>query len=251
VLALGGASWPRLGADGGWARELSEAGVAITPLAASNAGVRIAWSQHMADRFSGLPLKRIAIAVSDGPVLRGEAVITRSGLEGGVVYALSPRVRTALERGLPVTLRINLRPDMPADEIARQLARGRGRQSLANHLRKALSLDPQAIGLLNEVRLKSGGPSTEDPAALAGLVQDLPLEVQGLAGLERAISTAGGLRLTEIDDAMMVRRRPGLFVAGEMLDWDAPTGGYLLQACLATGHAAGRGVITYLAAQSH
>jgi hypothetical protein len=250
VLALGGASWPRLGADGSWARALSASGVSVTPLTASNAGVRIAWSRHMTDRFAGRPLKRIAVAISAGPCRRGEAVITRTGLEGGAIYALSPDIRAALHAGKPPRLRIDLRPDMPSEEIARRLARPRGRHSLANHLRKALALEPQSIALLNEVRLRSDTPWSETPEELAALIKRISLQVDGMSDLDRAISTAGGVSLDEIDDRMMLKRRPGLFVAGEMLDWDAPTGGYLLQACLATGHAAGSGVLAYLASDA-
>ncbi|MEZ5819026.1 MAG: TIGR03862 family flavoprotein [Hyphomicrobiaceae bacterium] len=242
VLALGGGSWPRLGSDGAWVDWLRGLGVSVSPLVSANAGLAIDWSPHFRDRFEGEPLKRIAMAVC-GLRLKGEAIITRAGLEGGVVYALFPKVRQALGAGSSAVLRIDLRPDVSVENLAARLARPRGKQSLASWLRKAAHLSPVAIGLLRETRA-DGLPNEAE--ALARAIKDVWLEPAGLGSIERAISSAGGVALDEVGPDLMLRGCPGLFVAGEMLDWEAPTGGYLLQGCFATGHAAGRGVLRYL-----
>lgn len=232
ILALGGASWPRLGADGSWQAILGAAGAAIAPLQPANGGVRIGWSDHVAGRFAGTPLKRIAAACGDSHV-RGEAMVTADGLEGGAIYALGPAIRAALAQGGSAPLVLDLRPDLTEAALAARLEdRGKGR-SLATRLAKA-GLPPVAAGLMREAQ---GGPLPADPLALARLAKATPLAVTGLAGLERAISTAGGVRFDALD-GWMLRARPGLFLAGEMLDWDAPTGGYLLQACFASARAA-------------
>ena len=249
VLAVGGGSWPRLGSDGAWRETLAAAGLETSPFAPSNAGVLIAWSDHMTRRFAGAPLKRIAVSIC-GQSARGDLVITRTGLEGGAVYALSPAVRNALEGGTEghaATLLIDLRPDLDEEALARRLARPRNRQSLANHLRKAAGLSREAIALLRETTEASG---LEDPASAAGRIKAVPLEIIGIAGLDRAISTVGGIPLQAIDASGMLRARPGVFAAGEMLDWDAPTGGYLLQACFATGRRAGVAAAGWAAAQA-
>ncbi|WP_426959097.1 TIGR03862 family flavoprotein [Muricoccus radiodurans] len=240
ILALGGASWPRLGSDGGWAPILAARGLRVLPFAPSNAGVLVPWSGHLRDRHAGAPLKRIALAVGDARV-RGEAVVTRGGLEGGAVYALSAAIRSALWAEAPATLRLDLRPDLTEPDCAARLAAPRRGQSLSNHLRRTLSLPPVAVALLREA-----GPVPEDAAALAARIKALPLPVTGFAGLDRAISSAGGLAWGEVGDDFGITRLPGVFVAGEMLDWEAPTGGYLLQACLATGRAAAAGVLRFL-----
>ncbi len=247
LLALGGASWPRLGADGRWVGTLAVAGVPVTPLAASNAGVLIAWSNIYAARFSGSPLKRIAITIA-GHRVRGEAVVTRAGLEGGAVYALSPHLRDGLRAsgGAPVTVSIDLRPDLDVADIERRLSGPRGKQSVTSFLRKSLHLAPADIGLLREA---VGKDLPSDPAALARLIKALPLAAVGVAGLERAISSAGGVRAEAIDARFMLIAKPGVFVAGEMIDWDAPTGGYLLQATLSTAVHAAHGLRAWLASQ--
>lgn len=244
ILALGGASWPRLGADGGWQKLLAEQGIAVTPLTPSNVGVSVDWSAHMA-RVAGEPLKRIIGRVGKYAV-PGEAVITRQGLEGGVIYALSQPIRHALARGAPTILELDLRPDFSADFIARRLREGRSKDSWTSRLRKAAGLQPAAVALVMEAGQRIG-LSRDDFEAWAQLVGAVPVPVTGLCGLDRAISTAGGIALAELDEHYMAARRPGLFVAGEMLDWDAPTGGYLLQGCFATAQAAARGVLAYLA----
>lgn len=241
LLATGGASWPRLGSDGLWTGATDAIGIGRTPFAPSNCGVRIDWSAHFAGRFQGVPLKRIALSIGDRTV-RGEAMITESGLEGGGIYALSPDIRQALEtQGAPV-LTLDLRPDLETAALAARLARPRGKNSLSNHLRKSAGLAPAAVALLQEA-----GERPDNAEALAARIKALPLPVAGLAGLERAISSAGGISWESIDGSYMLTGHPGIFVAGEMIDWDAPTGGYLLQACFATGLAAAHAIEAHLA----
>lgn len=230
LLALGGASWPRLGSDGLWTGILERAGVSVASLAPANAGVRIAWSEHLRARFEGTPLKRIALTV-DGETRRGEAVITAEGLEGGALYALSASLRAALAHG-PAALTIDLRPDLSAADLAARLARPRGSQSLSTFLRKTTGLAPAAIALLREA-----GALPDNPADIAARIKAVSVPVAGMMPIDRAISSAGGVRFEGLD-GFMLKARPGTFVAGEMLDWEAPTGGYLLQACFATAVAA-------------
>ena len=236
VLALGGASWPRLGADGSWAPLLP--GVAITPLRPANCGFYTGWSAHFAQRFAGQPLKRVSLTCA-GQSVRGELMITAAGVEGGAVYALSAVARELIARDGMAGLHIDLRPDMSPEALTARLAGG-GRESLSNILRKRAGLSPVAIGLVQEA--KHAG--LELP--LTTLIKAMPLRLTATAGLARAISTAGGIALGELDENLMLRRHPGVFASGEMLDWEAPTGGYLLQACLATGRAAGVGVLAWL-----
>jgi uncharacterized flavoprotein (TIGR03862 family) len=243
VLTLGGASWPRLGSDGGWADVLERNGVAVAPLRPSNCGFRVAWSDHMRERFAGQPLKTIALTYRERRV-RGEAVITKGGLEGGAIYALSPLLREAIGTDGEALLTIDLLPDMDADAVTRKLAAPRGKQSLSNVLRKALSLSPVAIALAQEAT--QGKLGALAPEAMAALLKAVPMTLKGVAPIARAISTAGGVAWDAIDDAFMLKAKPGVFVAGEMLDWEAPTGGYLLQACFATGAAAGEGAVRWL-----
>ncbi|SCW92700.1 NAD(P)/FAD-dependent oxidoreductase [Ancylobacter rudongensis] len=244
LLALGGASWPRLGSDGSWAELLWEQGVEIAPLRPANSGVRIDWSAPFRARFAGAPLKRIALSLGQARV-RGEAMIDGAGLEGGAVYALSATLREAIAREGAVTLQLDLRPDVSEDALAARLAASRKGESMSNRLRKAAGLSPAAAGLLREA-----GPLPADPAVLAQLIKALPLTATGMAGLERAISTAGGVTRATVGDQLMLKARPGVFIAGEMLDWEAPTGGYLLQASFATGHAAACGMLARLGQQA-
>jgi hypothetical protein len=243
ILALGGASWPRLGSDGAWVEPLTALGIQVEPLRPSNMGVQIPWSAVFLARHEGEPLKRIALAYG-GRTVRGEAVVTRDGLEGGAVYALSGPLRDVVARDGTAAIHVDLRPDLDAGALTARLAAPRRGQSGSTFLRKAAGLSPAAIGLLREA---AGAALPIDPAALAGLVKAAPLAVTGVRPLDRAISSAGGVRLDEIDARFMLKGRPGLFVAGEMLDWEAPTGGYLLQASFATGAAAARGVSEWLA----
>jgi uncharacterized flavoprotein (TIGR03862 family) len=247
VLALGGGSWPRLGSDGAWLDLLSAVGVASTPLRPANCGFLVSWSEVFRVRFEGVPLKRIALTFG-GHSVRGEAIITRGGLEGGAIYALSAPLRDAVAAEGEALLRIDLLPDRAQAELERRLAGARGKQSLATFLRKAVNLAPVAIGLLREtIEISSPALAELSPASLAHLIKNVPVRLVGVAPLARAISTAGGVAFGELDEEFMLRRRPGTFVAGEMLDWEAPTGGYLLQASFATGAAAGRGALKWLA----
>jgi hypothetical protein len=239
ILALGGASWPRLGSDGAWAGTLGPE-TAITPLAPSNVGVLIGWSEHVRTRFEGEPLKRIALTCG-GATARGEAVFTRAGLEGGAVYALSAALRRALATGGAAQLIVDLRPDITEAALAERLSGPRAGASLSTWLRKRANLSPAAIGLLREV-----GPAPAGSAALAARIKACALAVTGFTGFDRAISTAGGVAFSGLDEHLMLTARPGVFIAGEMLDWDAPTGGYLLQASFATGRAAARGALEWL-----
>ena len=236
ILALGGASWPRLGADGGWVDILAAKGVAIEPLAPANCAAIVEWPEGFADAFEGAALKTIALRLGEERVF-GDIVVTRSGLEGGPVYALSSGLRRKIAREGAATLHIDLRPSSPVEALAQKLARPRAKQSLATFLRKTLRLSKQEIALL-----RLSAPLPDDPGALASRVKNLPIAVIATAGLERAISTAGGVRFDQLDDDLMLKTLPGVFVAGEMLDFDAPTGGYLLQAAFSSGFVAARGV---------
>ena len=244
VLALGGASWPRLGSDGGWAEALARAGVSLAPLRPSNCGFLAAWSDRFR-RFAGQPLKRIALSFG-GHTARGEAIITQAGLEGGAIYVLSPPLRDAIAADGEAVLTIALRPDI--NDLERRLDVPRGKQSISTFLRKALSLAPAEIGLLQEAT--RGKLARLSAAGLAALINAVPVRLTGVAPIARAISTAGGVRFDALDARFMLCDLPGVFVAGEMLDWEAPTGGYLLQACFATGVAAGRGVLEWLHANA-
>ena len=237
VLALGGASWPRLGSDGGWVAAM--AGLGVAPLRPANCGFAVAWSERFRDRFAGTPLKRIGVTFA-GQRLRGEALVRAEGIEGGAIYALSAALREAVAAEGAATLHLDLRPDLDAAELTRRLGSDRGALSLSNFLRKAAGLSPVAVGLVQEA-LHSGSPAGN----LAALVKALPVRVLAPFPLARAISSAGGLRWDELDEQFMLRRRPGVFAAGEMLDWEAPTGGYLLQAAFSTGAAAGRHALAW------
>lgn len=225
ILALGGSSWPRLGADGGWTALLAERGVMISSLRPANSGLNLDWSDLYRDRFAGQPLHNIGLTFA-GQTTRGEAVVTRYGLEGGAVYGLMAAVREAL----PATLSLDLRPDMTTNEVAARLARPRGGQTLANHLRKVLKLPPIAVNLLRETHASLAS----DPSEIAKAIKAVPLRVTGVQPLERAISTAGGVARGAVDGDLQLTAIPGVYVVGEMLDWEAPTGGYLLQACFAS-----------------
>jgi uncharacterized flavoprotein (TIGR03862 family) len=246
VLALGGASWPRLGSDGSWAEMLAAKGVGVLPLKAANSGFTVAWSDIFRDRFEGQPLKGVVLTF--GPhTVRGEAIVTRTGIEGGAIYALSADLREAILNSGQATLNIALRPDLEINDLIARLSQPKGKQSFSNFLRKAAHLSPAAIGLLQEAAKGSGlSLSSLSPADLARLINAVPIRLTGTAPMARAISTAGGISFDELDADFMLRRLPGVFAAGEMLDWKAPTGGYLLQASFATGAAAGKGALKWL-----
>jgi uncharacterized flavoprotein (TIGR03862 family) len=244
LLALGGASWPRLGSDGSWTADLTARGVAVAPLRAANVGVRVAWSADFVERFQGVPLKSVALRVrgQDRPAVRGDAMLTRTGLEGGPVYALGAPIRDALDAG-ECLVEVDLRPDLPLDRLAGRLSRRRPKDSRSTWLRRAVGLDAAATALL-----RRAGPLPDDPGAVAALLKAVPVRVDDTMPIDKAISSAGGIRWSEVDDDLMLRALPGVFVAGEMLDWEAPTGGYLLQASFSTGVRAAHGMLRRLGA---
>ena len=245
VLALGGASWPRTGSDGGWVDALRARGVAMSPLEPANSGFSVPWTAVFAERFAGFPLKNVAVTFGDRTV-RGELMVTENGLEGGPVYALSHRLRDATRNARTAVVTVDLRADLPEAKLVDRLSRPRGSQSTTSFLRKAGGLTPAAIGMLREAH---PGGLPIDPTQLAALVKAAPITVLGPSAIARAISTAGGVSWGEIDDDSMLRRIPGVFVCGEMLDWEAPTGGYLLQATFSTAVAAAEGVLRQLASR--
>ena len=233
VFALGGASWARLGSDGQWASRFAEDGIAVTPFQPSNVGLAVDWSDHMTRHF-GAPLKNIALQAGE-QVSRGEVVISKHGLEGGGVYPLAPSLRDGTD------LRLDLLPDLTIDAIVARLLKPKGKASLSNHLRRVLKLSPVAQAILREfVR-----PLPSAPEDLAQAIKAVPICHAGLRPMDEAISTAGGVSFDALDETLMLKDRPGTFCAGEMLDWDAPTGGYLLTACFATGLWAGRHAAEY------
>lgn len=236
VLAMGGATWPRLGSDGAWTAGFARAGVNVVPLRPANCGFLAGWSPVFRDRFEGTPLKRIA-ASFNGETVRGEAIVTATGIEGGAVYALSAPLRDAIATEGSAVLQLDLRPDLTLKELSGRLDQPRRAQSLSTFLRKAVALPPVAICLLHE---------SDVPEDLACRIKAFPLRLTGVTGMDRAISTAGGVSFDEFDERWMFKSRPGVFVAGEMLDWEAPTGGYLLQAAFSTGFAAGEAAAEWL-----
>ncbi|MEI7713852.1 MAG: TIGR03862 family flavoprotein [Rhodospirillales bacterium] len=240
ILALGGGSWPRLGSDGGW---MSLFPGAVAPLRPSNCGFTVDWSPHFRSRFAGEPLKRIAVRFGD-TVVRGEAVATAEGIEGGAIYALSGPLRDAIDADGGATLLLDLRPDIDEPTLSERLNRPRGGQSVSTFLRKHAGLPPVAIGLVQEALHKAGGD-------LAALVKALPIRLLAARPIARAISSAGGIRRDAVDADCMLHDRPGVFVAGEMLDWEAPTGGYLLQADFSTGVAAARGAMGWIGSRAN
>ena len=238
ILALGGASWARLGSDAAWVPTLEAQGVEIAPFRAANCGFDVAWSTVFRERFAGEPLKNVALR-HDDRIARGDAMVAGYGLEGGAVYALAASLRDAIEAHGRAVLTIDLRPDIPAETLERRLHAPRGGQSLANFLRKAVKLSPVEINLLREAH---GLDLPAEPAALAAAIKAAPIALTGVQPMDRAISAAGGVRFEGLD-GLALRGRPEVILAGEMLDWEAPTGGYLLQACFATGVAAGKSAL--------
>lgn len=239
LLALGGASWPRLGSDGGWTSHLTARGVTVSPLRPTNCGFVINWSDVFSKKFAGQPVKPLAITCN-GKTVMGEAMVTAKGIEGGAVYALSSTIRGMIEDKGKATFTLDLAPNVSVEKLQSKLETPRRGMSLANYLRKEADLNPVAIGLVNEA---VHGGNTSD---LATLIKSLPLITSETAPIDRAISSAGGIELDEIDADMMLKNLPGVFVAGEMLDWEAPTGGYLLQATFATAVTAAHGISAYL-----
>ena len=244
VLALGGASWPRLGSDGAWVPLLVGRRVAVAPLRPANCGFVVPWSAYFGERFAGQPLKPVTVRCG-GFSRQGEIMITGRGVEGSVIYALSAVLRDTIAAVGAATLTIDLRPGLTVAELGRRLAEPRGSRSLSTVLRKAAGLTPAAIGVLREVNQVALDAA---PEALAALIKALPLRLTATGPLERAISTAGGITFDDLDEWLMVRHLPGVFAAGEMLDWEGPTGGYLLQGSFSTAVRAAQGVTAWLRA---
>ncbi|CAM3131696.1 NAD(P)/FAD-dependent oxidoreductase [Asticcacaulis taihuensis] len=228
ILALGGASWPKLGGDGGWTGLLAEKGVEIAPFQPANVGFQTTWSAHFADKFAGEPLKNVAVKFA-GREVKGELMLTRTGVEGGAIYALSAALRDAIAKDGHADLVIDLRPDLSADQAINKLKRASPKDSLSNRLRKALNLSPAAIALVHE---KPGAD-----------FKTVTVRLTGAQGLDRAISSAGGIRFEALAPDFELKALPDVYAIGEMLDWEAPTGGYLLQACFSTAVAAAQSIL--------
>lgn len=247
VLALGGGSWARLGSDGRWFALLEGAGVALAPLRPANCGFDAAWSQHLRERFAGQPIKAVSASCisPDGVVhrRRGEFMLTANGVEGGLIYALSAALRDTIDAHGSATLLVDLLPEHTAARVLAEVARPRGARSLSSHLQSRLQLKGAKMALLRECL---AADHFADPERLAAAIKALPLHLLATRPLDEAISSAGGVCFESLDEQLMLRDHPGIFCTGEMLDWEAPTGGYLLTACLASGHAAGRGALAWL-----
>ena len=242
ILALGGASWPQLGSDAAWTGWLKERGVEIAPFRPANCGFDVDWSPLMIERFAGTPVKSVALSAGN-ETHRGEFVVTEGGIEGSGVYALSASLRDAIARDGKATLTLDLTPDRSLERLTDDLKRPRGKASFANFLRKVTGLSNVKAALLRECLPKE---TFEDMEALAKGIKALPLRLTATRPIEEAISSAGGIRFEAVDENFMLRKLPAVFCAGEMLDWEAPTGGYLLTACFATGKAAGEGLANWL-----
>ena len=247
ILALGGGSWAKLGSDGRWVSVLESLGVPVAPLRPANCGFNVAWSAHLRERFAGQPVKNVVASCVDvhGVELRrqGEFMVTENGIEGGLIYALSVPLRGVIEASGNSTLYLDLLPGLDATRVRDEVARPRGARSLSSHLQSRLGLKGVKVALLHECLSRD---EIADPEKLAAAIKDLPLRLLSPRPLDEAISSAGGVRFDTLDDGLMLRELPGVFCAGEMLDWEAPTGGYLLTACLAGGFVAGRNAVGYL-----
>ncbi|SFB43738.1 hypothetical protein SAMN03159488_03805 [Pseudomonas sp. NFIX10] len=244
LLALGGGSWSRLGSDGAWMLALEQRGVALAPLQPSNCGFEVeAWSDLMISKFAGAPLKNIAMGLNDDVPRLGECVLTATGLEGSLVYALSATIREAINQHGSATIHLDLLPGRPVDKILQALSKPRGSRSMAKHLHSQLGLDGVKAALLREL---TPAECFADPARLAQAIKALPVTLVKPRPLDEAISSAGGVTFQALDERLMLKQVPGVFCAGEMLDWEAPTGGYLLTACFASGRAAGLGMVEWL-----
>ncbi|RRV64998.1 TIGR03862 family flavoprotein [Stutzerimonas stutzeri] len=244
LLALGGGSWARLGSDGSWVPLLKARGIAIAPLQPANCGFEVAgWSAHLREKFAGAPLKTVSLTLPGEAPRKGEFVLTATGIEGSLVYALSAPIRNTINRDGAATVLLDLLPDRTLAQVASALARPRGSQSMAKHLHRQLKLDGVKAALLREL---TDAATFQDLQALAAAIKALPIRLVRPRPLDEAISSAGGVPFEELDEGLMLRRLPGVFCAGEMLDWEAPTGGYLLTACFASGRAAAEGMLRWL-----
>lgn len=250
LLALGGGSWPQLGADAAWLPWLQARGVAVAPLKSANCGFDVAWSTYLREKFSGAQLKTVAITLTDihgaTHTRRGEFLVSRYGIEGSLVYTFSRRLRQVIERDGQATLTVDLLPDRSHEHVCNEVQRPRGSRSLPSHLQSRLGLGGVKVALLREIL---GPEAFSNTAQLARAIKALPITVSAPRPLAEAISTAGGVRFDAVDCHLMLKALPGVFVAGEMLDWEAPTGGYLLTACLAQGVCAARGALAWLGGQ--
>jgi len=250
VLALGGGSWSRLGADGRWVDILSNLDIAIAPLQSSNCGFDVDWSDHFRERFAGEPVKAVRASIAPSPAaagLQGEFVISTHGIEGSLIYALCAELRERLHLDGKATLNLDLAPGRDLRRLELELAMPRGRRTLSEHLRRHAGIEGVKANLLYELSVRE---HLQNPVLLAGLIKCLPVQLQRTRPLDEAISSAGGVRLEALNPQLMLNQRPGVFCAGEMLDWDAPTGGYLLTACLASGRVAGAAAASWLRATS-
>lgn len=246
LLALGGGSWARLGSDGAWVPLLAARGIAIAPLQPANCGFEVeGWSAHLRGKFAGAPLKTVSLALPGSAPRKGEFVLTATGIEGSLVYALSAPIREAINRDGAATVLLDLLPDRTLAQVASALARPRGSQSMAKHMHRQLKLDGVKAALLREL---SDAGSFQDPQTLATAIKALPIRLVRPRPLDEAISSAGGVPFEALDANLMLQQMPGVFCAGEMLDWEAPTGGYLLTACFASGRAAAEGMLRWLQA---
>ena len=244
LLALGGGSWSRLGSDGAWLKLLEDKGVPYAALQPSNCGFEVSgWSELMVSKFAGAPLKNVAIGLGEDKPRLGECVVTAMGIEGSLIYALSAPIREAINRDGSATVHIDLLPSKPLDKVQAALAKPRGSRSMSKHLHSQLGLDGVKAALLREL---APAEHFHDPAQLAVDIKALPLTLVKTRPMDEAISTAGGVPFEALDERLMLKQLPGVFCAGEMLDWEAPTGGYLLTGCFASGRAAGRGVLEWL-----
>ncbi|WP_226685411.1 TIGR03862 family flavoprotein [Stutzerimonas stutzeri] len=244
LLALGGGSWARLGSDGAWVPLLTARGIAIAPLQPANCGFEVqAWSEHLRDKFAGAPLKTVSLALPDTAPRKGEFVLTATGIEGSLVYALAAPIRETINRDGAATVLLDLLPDRTLAQVASALARPRGAQSMTKHLHRQLKLDGVKAALLREL---TDAAIFQEPQALATAIKALPIRLVRPRPLDEAISSAGGVPFEALDANLMLRQLPGVFCAGEMLDWEAATGGYLLTACFASGRAAAEGMLRWL-----
>jgi uncharacterized flavoprotein (TIGR03862 family) len=249
VLALGGGSWAKLGSGGAWVPLLAQRGVEVAPLLPSNCGFDVAggWSEHLRSRFAGQPLKTVALRFTDAAGYsherRGELMLSGSGIEGSLVYALSAPLRDTIAAQASVTVLLDLAPDKTLNRIIAEVAHPRGARSLSSHLQSRAGIKGVKMALLREILSPA---QLNDPVQLAHAIKSLPITPAAPRPLDEAISSAGGVRFEALDEHLMLRDLPGMFCAGEMLDWEAPTGGYLLTACFASGRAAGQGALTFL-----
>lgn len=242
LLALGGASWPSLGSDGSWVKIISECGVKISPLRPSNCGFIVSWSEYFSSRFAGTPVKAIAILHNNKEV-KGEVMITKQGIEGGAIYALSANLRDSITSEGKAVLYLDLRPEMSVEALAKKLQM-RHKKSLSNLLRKA-GFSPLASALLHE-SIPQDQLAKATPEILAGYLKSLPITLNSTTSIDRAISSAGGISTESLDENFMLKSKPGIFATGEMLDWEAPTGGYLLQGCFSTAVSAAKGILKFI-----